>query len=57
MKEQFQTEINVLAPGKTCNDGSESTKPVATCFGTRVQCGMFKSSVIRLLERPCTAAI
>lgn len=57
MNEQFQTEINMLAPGKTCNDGSDSTNSAVAYFGTHVQCGMFKSSAIVLLENLCIAAI
>lgn len=57
MNEQFQTEINMLAPGKTCNDGSDSTSSVVAYFCIHVQHGMFKSSAIQLLKNLCIAAI
>lgn len=57
MSEQFQTDRNMLAPGKTCSDGSDSTSSAAAYFCTHVQRGMLKSSAVQLPKNLCIAAI
>lgn len=57
MNEQFQTDINMFAVGKTRNDGSDSTNSPVAYLVAPVQSGMFKSSAVLLLEDLCIVTI